>query len=195
MRKRLAALTALLGLAAWSTAQDPHFVRIWEEAQKARPQQLASTARIAPRDEPGQPLRIRGQVFRADGRTPAADVVVFAYHTDRTGLYHRPGEHGLRLKGWAKTDREGRFEFTTIRPAPYPDRTIPAHVHFTMEGPGVSRQWTADLMFTDDPLLPQKERRESAAAGKFAWVQRVDRAADGIPTAAIALRSAPANRF
>src|SRR4051812_22825989 len=44
-------------------------------------------ARIAPADEPGERLVIHGKVYEADGRTPAAGVVVYAYHTDAKGLY------------------------------------------------------------------------------------------------------------
>jgi protocatechuate 3,4-dioxygenase beta subunit len=82
-------------------------------------------------------LVIHGRVFREDGRTPAPDILVFAYHTDARGHYDVPssGPHSWRLRGWVKTDAQGRFQFTTIRPAPYPNRNTAAHVHFVIEGP------------------------------------------------------------
>lgn len=40
--------------------------------------------------------------------------------------------HSWRLEGWAKTDFEGRFEFRTIRPGPYPGRREAAHIHLTL---------------------------------------------------------------
>src|SRR3954467_13512434 len=46
-----------------------------------------STARIAPPNEPGEALVIYGQVYAGDGRPPAANVVLYGYHTDASGLY------------------------------------------------------------------------------------------------------------
>ncbi len=94
------------------------------------------------------------------------------------GLYHAAGKTGWRLHGWALTDAEGRFEFTTIRPAPYPGRTIPAHVHLSVEGAGVPRQWTDELRFADDPLLSAEERATSEKAGTFGGVRPIQREGD-----------------
>lgn len=165
-------------LALWpgrASAQDVEFIRAWERAQREKPALLMSRARIAPAGEPGTPLIIRGRLLRSDGRTPAPGMTVFAYHTDRTGLYHERSmpPHSWRLRGWAKTDTNGRFDFDTIRPAPYPGRGIPAHVHMSVEGPGVARRWTADVLFSDDELVSAAERKTSARAGVFGGVRTV----------------------
>ncbi|HWM93911.1 MAG TPA: hypothetical protein VN493_24350 [Thermoanaerobaculia bacterium] len=57
-----------------------------EAVFEALPSQLASSARIAPRDEPGEALRIEGTVRDGNGR-PAPGVIVYAYHTDNRGIY------------------------------------------------------------------------------------------------------------
>src|SRR5688572_17730128 len=163
-------------LALWpglASAQDVEFIRAWERAQLEKPAVLKSRARIAPADEPGIPLIMRGRVFRSDGRTPAPGVTVFAYHTDRTGLYDErsKGPHSWRLRGWAKSDANGRFDFDTIRPAPYPGRGIAAHVHLSIEGPGVARRLSAGLLFSDDELVTAAERAASAKNGKFGEVR------------------------
>jgi protocatechuate 3,4-dioxygenase beta subunit len=160
---------------------DQEWLRMWEEAQKHRPATLTSAARIAPHGEPGTPLVIEGRVFGPDGSTPAPDVIVFAYHTDRDGIYSGPGKPGApwRLQGWARTDSGGRFELRTIRPAPYPDRDVPAHVHVTLESPVLGRQWTPSLRFADDPLVSAGERARSAAASRFGHVCAV-RSEDGV---------------
>jgi protocatechuate 3,4-dioxygenase beta subunit len=168
------ALVATLGSAAPARV-DPEWLRLWEEAQRHRPAVLGSTARLAPTDEPGAPLVVHGQVFSPDGKTPAPGVVVFAYQTDRDGLYFsedRPGS-AWRLQGWARTDGEGRFELRTIRPGPYPDRSEPAHIHLTLQSPVHGRQWTRSLRFADDPLVTPEEKARSASEGRFGRVREV----------------------
>ena len=155
-------------------AQDASFLATLERAQRERPATIASSARIAPSDEPGTPLTIHGDVTAADGRSPVADAVVFAYQTDRTGLYHREGQSGWRLRGWAKTDAQGRFEFQTIRPGEYPSRTIPAHVHFIVYA-GTARYYDMELQFEDDPLLSADDRAQSKRDGEFGGIRPVRR--------------------
>lgn len=157
--------------AAVACAQDPQWVRDWERAQRDRPATVRSVARIAPEKEPGTPLVIHGRVFRSDGTTPAEGITVFAYQTDRGGIYNEKGSRGWRLRGWAKSDRDGRFEFRTIRPGSYPSGRTPAHVHFTIEGPDVPRRWTGELQFADDPFIPKARKAE--AAEKFGAVREV----------------------
>jgi protocatechuate 3,4-dioxygenase beta subunit len=158
-----------------AASQDLEYMRAFERAQRDRPAVLGTRGRIAPEGEPGTPLVIHGRVFGRDGRTPAPDVVVFAYHTDATGHYdvESAGPHSWRLRGWVKTDSDGRFEFETIRPAPYPNRSTAAHVHLAIETTGVPRQ-DAGLLFEDDSLLTPSERAQSKKAGKFGTVRSVD---------------------
>jgi protocatechuate 3,4-dioxygenase beta subunit len=169
------AIAAPVALRTVSAFQDVEYLQALERAQRDRPRTLAASGRIAPAGEPGAPLVIHGRVVRADGRTPAPDMIVFAYHTDATGRYDVPSAaaHSWRLRGWVKTDADGRFEFTTIRPAPYPTRTTAAHVHLTIEGPGVPRQ-SAGLTFEGDPLLTAAEREESRTAGRFGTVRPIE---------------------
>ena len=130
------------------------------------PAQLTSSARIAPEGEPGTPLMVSGKVVGEDGRTPLAGVVVYAYHTDDSGHYRSDGigagEASPRLRGWAKTDSRGHFEFATIKPAPYPDRDVPAHIHVTAWGAGYPRQWF-QVEFSGDPLLPKQHFTDNTA--------------------------------
>jgi protocatechuate 3,4-dioxygenase beta subunit len=155
---------------------DPYWMRSWNEAQRTRPQAMASTGRIAPAGEPGTPLVIHGLVVEPDGRTPASGVIVHAYHRDRDGFDFGPNDTAVntwRLQGWAKTGADGRFEFRTIRPAPDHLGREGSHVHFTLETPQFGRQWAHKILFADDPLVTDSERRRSAEAEDFAWVRKV----------------------
>ena len=127
----LAATLPLARVVAAAPRQDLEFLRAVDRAQENRPHVLGASARIAPATEPGSALVIHGRLFQRGGQTPAPGIVVFAYHTDATGRYDVPeaGPHSWRLRGWAKTDADGQFEFTTIRPAPYPSGRVAAHVH------------------------------------------------------------------
>lgn len=147
-------------VAASAAAQDVEWVRMWEAAQRQRPTTFGSVARIAPANEPGTPLVVHGRILQSDGASPAAGVIVFAYQTDIAGVYNHRNAPGWRLRGWARTDAEGRFEFRTIRPASYPNGRIPAHIHLTIEGPSLPRRWTHELRFADDPFLSDREKRE-----------------------------------
>lgn len=187
--------SAVLMVTVLNSAQDTEFVQQWEKAQKDRPQELASVARIADSQEPGEPLHIRGRLYLSDGVTPAPHVIVFAWQTDRRGVYNQRGEEGWRLRGWTRTDSDGRFEFQTIRPGSYPGRSTPAHVHFTVEGPGLQRRWTSELLFANDPFVTATEKDRSATAGRFGWVRPVGMGPDGIEIVEINLKASEEGIF
>ena len=91
--------------------------------------------------EQGEKLLVRGTVYRPDGTTPAPGVIIYYYHTDRHGYYsprdgmdERAKPHGY-LRGWVKSDADGRYAIYTLRPAPYPNENAPAHIHVFIKEP------------------------------------------------------------
>lgn len=157
-------------------AQDREFVRALEAAQRERPKALTSSGRIAPTSEPGDPLIVHGRAVAEDGKTPIPSAVIFAYQTDREGLYDRPGTpaHSWRLRGWVQTSGDGTFEFATIRPGAYPQNKIPQHIHLQIFLPDGRRYWADELQFADDPLLPANERGGACKVRRESGVQHVD---------------------
>lgn len=142
-----------------------------EGALEADAASLASHADMAPDGEPGEPLRVAGTVYAAGGKTPAAGVVIYAYQTNAEGLYANgtPGteasrRHG-RLRGWVKTGADGRYSFDTIKPAPYPNDTIPAHIHFTILEPGKRPYWIDDIVFDGEFGVTDAYRRSMTNKG------------------------------
>ena len=123
-----------------------------------QPARIDSHARIAPANEPGEPLRIDGRVLDASGQ-PRAGVIVYAYHTDAGGHYPRGEVRHGRLRGWARSDAGGNDRFDTIRPAGYPNTDLPQHVHMHVSEPVCSTYWIDDILFTDDPRLTVEKRR------------------------------------
>src|SRR6478672_3313088 len=120
---------------------------------------LKSSDTLAAFFEPGTRLHIAGKVFQPDGRTPAAGVIIYFYHTDSKGLYATKGNetgwgqrHGF-LRGWLKTDANGEYGFFTIRPASYPNSNNPQHIHMTIKEQDKNEYWIDEIHFMDDPLL------------------------------------------
>ncbi|HEY5610919.1 MAG TPA: intradiol ring-cleavage dioxygenase [Thermoanaerobaculia bacterium] len=136
---------------------------------------------IAGSGEPGERLELEGIVYRSDGKTPAANVVVFAYHTNAAGVY--PGRtersrHGA-LRGWLRTGDRGRYAISTIRPGTYPTRSDPAHIHVTVAPPGVAEYWIDEIIFDDDPLVTKAYRARLRNIGGSGIVH-VTRDKDGV---------------
>jgi protocatechuate 3,4-dioxygenase beta subunit len=141
-----------------------------QETKSLPGEDAPSSVRIAAESEPGPPLLVEGAVYAPDGETPAAGVVLYVYQTGLDGIYN-PNRGGIpRLRGYMKTDAAGRFSYRTIRPGSYPNSRIPAHVHTQLWGGGYDPQWNRDLNFADDPFVSESDKRDSAAAGRFAWI-------------------------
>jgi len=128
------------------------------------PAQVVSAARIAPPDEPGVPMMITGTVRAKDG-TPAAGIIVYAYHTDAAGVYPAALTRHGRLRGWARTDQHGEYRFSTTRPGAYPEGGVPEHVHMHVIEPGRATYYIDDLVFGDDPLLTARHRQVMRGRG------------------------------
>jgi protocatechuate 3,4-dioxygenase beta subunit len=72
--------------------------------------------------------------------------------------------HG-HIRGWVRTDAEGRYALYTARPAPYPNSNIPAHIHMVVKEPGMSEYYIDDYEFDDDKLLTGAERKKRSSRG------------------------------
>ncbi len=103
--------------------------------------------RITKQEEPGIPMIVTGRVVDQSSR-PLTGVKVYVYHTDATGKYQLPGQQGNRLQGTMWTNKEGRFEFRTIRPGLYPGAREGEHFHFTLTEGGISDHF-ANVMFRE----------------------------------------------
>ena len=139
---------------------------------------------LTPAGEPGTPLVVTGRVFAADGRTPVEGVTLHVYHTDARGLYSDQDGNGKepqpRLKGWMKTDKDGRYEFRSIRPASYPGTNNPQHIHTELYGAGYAQRWIPSYWFDDDPLVTDEMRARYAGLGTFSPIVSAKRGDSGL---------------
>jgi protocatechuate 3,4-dioxygenase beta subunit len=145
------------------------------------PADITSFGRIAPANEPGEPLEISGVVHHEDRRAPAEDIVIFAYHTDAQGHYNAPNSpFRPRLHGWVKTDAQGRYSFRTIKPAPYPELSTPAHIHVSLFAKNLSEYWVDDYWFAGDPLITPHQISLLTGRGGGGETIALARGADGV---------------
>ena len=129
----------------------------------------------------GEPMVISGTVYKADGKTPAPNTLIYFYHTDKFGIYGRAGQHKHgKYRGWMLTDGDGRYEFTSIRPASYPNSTQSQHVHMTVTTLDAREDSIDEILFEGDRFLTQRERDGSGRRGGFNPIVTLKPNKDGI---------------
>jgi protocatechuate 3,4-dioxygenase beta subunit len=135
--------------------------------------------------EVGPKLEVSGTIFRADGKTPAENVILYIYHTDQTGHYATRGNetgwgkrHGY-IRTWLKTGSDGKYKFMTLRPAAYPGRQAPEHIHATVKEVGITPYYIDEYLFDDDHILTQHERDRQPGRGGNG-ILKLTKGADGI---------------
>ncbi|HET6994434.1 MAG TPA: hypothetical protein VFI06_05615 [Chitinophagaceae bacterium] len=115
---------------------------------------------IAAKDEPGKKIKIVATITDKDGKA-VPDAMVYLYQTDYRGWYAGDAPHILknegdyrhaRLFGYVKTDKQGKFELHTIKPAGYPQSDLPAHIHVQVTAGGYHAFGT-EFLFQDDERL------------------------------------------
>jgi protocatechuate 3,4-dioxygenase beta subunit len=116
-------------------------------------------------------LKLTGTIFKKDGKTPAENIILYIYQTNRKGIYPTMGDekgwakrHGY-IRGWIKTDHSGQYTFYTFRPASYPNSTIPEHIHATIKEPNKNEYFIDDFVFDDDQFLTQQQRNSLTNRG------------------------------
>lgn len=109
-------------------------------------------------------VKITGTVFQKDGRTPAENIVLYIYHTDRDGIYQPSDKpiswekiHGQH-RTWLRTGKDGKFAFYTFRPAPYPKVNEPEHIHIYVKEPNTIPYYIDSYFFESDPKLTAKKK-------------------------------------
>jgi protocatechuate 3,4-dioxygenase, beta subunit len=120
---------------------------------KGRVEDIPARIRLAPKNEPGEAMSISGRCLSWETGKPVAGVIVYAYHTDTTGVYSGGSSetvwsrrHGSR-RGWMRTGADGVYAFDSVKPGVYPSRTEAAHIHMTVVEAGKPPYWIDDIVF------------------------------------------------
>jgi protocatechuate 3,4-dioxygenase beta subunit len=133
------------------------------------PEKVGPKFDLATEKDNGELMKISGTVYQVDGKTPAANTLIYLYHTDIEGYYGRTAEehkHG-RYRGWMLTNKNGSYAFVSIKPAPYPVQRFAAHIHMTVTTPTAREDWIDSILFEGDSLISPREREEAGRRGGF----------------------------
>lgn len=179
VRLALVVACTVVAVGIHSAAAHPGADCEWCGAHEA-PDSLSSETNFAGPDEPGRRLVLTGTVLEADGRTPAAGVLLYVYNTNTDGRYPTRGDetgnarrHGY-LRGWVVTDEAGRYTVHTVKPGSYPGRDEPAHIHITVKPTGQDEYWIDEVLFEGDPLITRRIRDRQRGRGGPGIVELVE---------------------
>jgi catechol 1,2-dioxygenase len=140
-------------------------------------------------DDPGPRIRFRGMVRDLDG-APVEGAELDVWQTASNGLYdvQDPDATPMNLRGRFVTGSDGRYEFETVRPVPYPIpvdgpvgdmlRTCgrhhwrPAHTHVMITSPGhktiITHLFDADSEHLDsDPVFGVRQSLVVDMSGEY----------------------------
>jgi catechol 1,2-dioxygenase len=123
---------------------------------------------INPRDFKGPLLHVTGTIRQEDAKTPFNDCYIEIWQCNAQGEYDNVSDDYL-YRGAAKTGRDGRYEFTTTRPVPYPAEPggniyRPAHIHMRIAGGAGNQDLITQIYFTNDPYLSGDPSTSHSAA-------------------------------
>jgi len=150
-------------------------VKLPEEWFHRLPGPVFGRVRVRPEDsdltrqhqgEPlGERIIVTGRVLDGDGR-PVRHTLVEVWQANAAGRYvdvnddhPAPIDPNFTGAGRCLTDAEGRYRFVTVKPGAYPWRNHenawrPAHIHFSLFGPGLASRLVSQMYFPGDPLMP-----------------------------------------
>ena len=145
------------------------------------PDNVSWKTALSKKSDRDEPMIISGTIFQPDGRTPAPNILIYFYHTDSDGYYGRGSEvRDGHFRGWMLTGANGKYEFSSIKPAPYPNRTEAAHVHMTLTGKNFKEDSINAILFEGDKFIKPEERNSVGKWGEHNPILKLEKGADGI---------------
>jgi protocatechuate 3,4-dioxygenase, beta subunit len=151
------------------------------QAPKVAEKTAPAKVTVAAKSEPGERLIVTGKVADAAGK-PVTGASVYVYHTDNRGYYSgevNDDNRNPRLRGYMRTDAQGRYEYDTIKPAHYPNNRIPAHIHYVVNADGF-RERIFEIVFTGDEFINDQIRTDAAREDSGFSIRPLERDKQGI---------------
>ncbi len=121
----------------------------------------------------GELLTIQGLVVKSsDCSTPVSGAVVDIWHCDTKGHYDNDG---FKCRGVVKSDKTGKYSFTTIFPPSYGSR--PRHIHIKVRAEGF-QELTSQIYFKGDKNL-QNDFARNASTSRIISLQKIENVLNG----------------
>lgn len=87
---------------------------------------------------------------------------------DQGGIYPKKdandSPHGY-IRGWIRTNADGKYRFYTLKPGSYPPGGNPAHIHPIIKEPGIKEYWIDEYLFEGDPFLTEEDKKRQQRRG------------------------------
>ncbi len=96
------------------------------------------------------PLKVIGQLFGGDCKTPLSNVVIDIWHCDHKKHYDMESDE-YRCRGKITTDAQGFYSFVTFVPPPYGGR--PKHIHYLIKDIEGYEELATQLYFKGDKRI------------------------------------------
>jgi len=139
-------------------------------------------------DLEGQKILLTGTVYKSDGKTPVSNAILYYYQTDPEGRYptktsearnmppNNLGQTHGYLRGWIKTDQDGKYAIYTVKPGSYPSRAEAAHIHVYVKDPQMEQPYYIDnFVFDMDPLLTADRRKKMENRGGSGVIRFIEK--------------------
>lgn len=137
----------------------------------------------------GQVIRVEGQVLDEAGQ-PVQGALVDIWQANSQGRYRHEDDPALapldpNFQGWGmvKTDEQGRYSFTTIKPGSYRvdgEWSRPPHIHFKVSRRGY-HELTTQMYFAGESLNESDRLLRDVAENKRGLLVVDFRERDGVP--------------
>lgn len=137
----------------------------------------------------GQVIRVTGQVLDEEGR-PIEGALVDIWQANAQGRYHHekdpataPEDPNFQGWGMVKTDAEGRYAFTTIKPGAYKVNESwrrPPHIHYKVSRRGF-HEITTQMYFAGETLNETDSLLQSVDEDARGLLVVEFKEADGVP--------------
>lgn len=146
---------------------DPETIELWSPAYGQRDVAAIEsdlTLQSAGGEPQGERMTVQGRLLDSWGR-PLRNQLIEIWQANAGGRYiHKRDQHPAPLDpnftgaGRAITNDNGEYQFTTIKPGPYPWKNHvnawrPAHIHFSVFGQSFTQRIVTQMYFPGDPLF------------------------------------------
>ena len=146
---------------------DPETIELWSPAYGQRDVAAIEsdlTLQSAGGEPQGERITVHGRLLDSWGR-PLRNQLIEIWQANAGGRYiHKRDQHPAPLDpnftgaGRAITNGQGEYQFTTIKPGPYPWKNHvnawrPAHIHFSVFGRSFTQRVVTQMYFPGDPLF------------------------------------------